>query len=359
MQPGPLHLLAGAAVASYDPHARSYNAPCWSSSRPHHQAARRALACLAEADADLRAAAVHLHRTTAPGEMFHPLVAALDGLPPALRQQALDHGRRLADGIRLLFHATDARLRPPRPTGGPPSDRGDRRILVVVPFRSTGVQPLRLRNLRACLTALDRLRPVPGVELTVCLVESDTEPRHRTEFEPRVDRYLFVPDGGPFNKALAVNTAVLPGGPGAPGESVCVLDADIVLEPDFLAAAPAAVPPGGALLPYQDAFCLDERSSDRMAALVDRDDGPDGPWSGYLIRRPPGGCVLVDRSAFHAVGGFDERFVGWGGEDRDLVDRLAARAEVTRLPGFLVHLMHERPAMREDRAQTMAAARQR
>lgn len=53
-----------------------------------------------------------------------------------------------------------------------------------------------------------------------------------------------------------------------------------------------------------------------------------------------GGSVAIGRSAFEAIGGFDEAFVGWGGEDNEFWDRCRTRKvwEFTRLP--LIHLWH-------------------
>ncbi|TFH46826.1 MAG: hypothetical protein E4H01_09320 [Lysobacterales bacterium] len=53
-----------------------------------------------------------------------------------------------------------------------------------------------------------------------------------------------------------------------------------------------------------------------------------------------GGSVGVDREAFWSIGGFDERFVGWGGEDNELWER----AQMRRVYPFsflpMVHLWH-------------------
>lgn len=53
-----------------------------------------------------------------------------------------------------------------------------------------------------------------------------------------------------------------------------------------------------------------------------------------------GGSVAVTREAFEAIGGFDEAFVGWGGEDNEFWDRCLTRKvwKFAYLP--LIHLWH-------------------
>ena len=61
-----------------------------------------------------------------------------------------------------------------------------------------------------------------------------------------------------------------------------------------------------------------------------------------------GGSIAADRDAYFAIGGFDESFAGWGGEDNELWERAATRRTFTF--GYLpfVHLWHapqpEKPA---------------
>lgn len=54
-----------------------------------------------------------------------------------------------------------------------------------------------------------------------------------------------------------------------------------------------------------------------------------------------GGSVALSREAFMAIGGFDEEFIGWGGEDNEFWDRCLTRKtwEWTYLP--IVHVWHE------------------
>lgn len=53
-----------------------------------------------------------------------------------------------------------------------------------------------------------------------------------------------------------------------------------------------------------------------------------------------GGTIAIRREAFEAVGGFDEAFVDWSGEDTDFFDRATTRSSL--LHGYIpfVHLWH-------------------
>ncbi len=60
-----------------------------------------------------------------------------------------------------------------------------------------------------------------------------------------------------------------------------------------------------------------------------------------VVQNVRGGSVAIARNAYAAIGGFDEQFVGWGGEDVEFWER-AETMRATRF-GYLpfVHLWHE------------------
>lgn len=54
------------------------------------------------------------------------------------------------------------------------------------------------------------------------------------------------------------------------------------------------------------------------------------------------GCYAVPRALWDAVGGFDERFIGWGFEDLAFMRACGAFGGVARVPGTIFHLWHPR-----------------
>jgi predicted glycosyltransferase involved in capsule biosynthesis len=55
------------------------------------------------------------------------------------------------------------------------------------------------------------------------------------------------------------------------------------------------------------------------------------------------GVVAVPRTMWDRVGGFDERFIGWGGEDMAFWSACCALGpSFERVPGTIVHLWHPR-----------------
>lgn len=355
----PITVLAGAAVAGLDPAARTYSAPRWKAHERDYQATIVELCRIGEYHNPLHNILRSMITAADVTRYYDELV---DMLHECLRLPGFGGrvdrlARMTADKVRLYYlavpaeaiHETGREEAPVRSSIRMPS------IRVVIPFRARPDQSLRLRNLHACLDTLHR-QTIDRSLLHITLVESDEDARHQARFEAAdspVDRYLFHRDAGPFNKAAALNL----GAAGASGDEVlCLLDADMLLAPRLLELAAPRVGDGNALLPYTDAFCLDPACSEGFREAVRHRLSPD-TWSGYMLRRPPGGCVMVTAADFRALGGFDTRFTGWGGEDRDFVERLEARGRVERLIGAMVHLHHERPAMREDHDGIMRDAR--
>lgn len=236
----------------------------------------------------------------------------------------------------------------PAPAGGLGPDQAP--VVVVIPFRDTSAGRGRLRNLLACLAALGD-QSLPRSRYRVAVVEADAEPRHAGAVRGRADQYLFLPCPGHFNKAWAVNAGVVQAGAGS--EVVCILDADVLVDRDFLSRNLRRFTIRGhqAHWPYRDPLCLDRASANSAVTQRCIEGRPEVDLDlvrGVYLRQPPGHCVWLRAGLFQRIGGMDERFEGWGGEDLDFVYRLNVVGPLDRFGDLLLHMYHPRPQITRD-----------
>ena len=199
----------------------------------------------------------------------------------------------------------------------------------------------RRANLDAVLAWLAR---TPEIEVVV--VEQDTHPRLLPPLAHDGARVVFAYNGGPFNKAWGLNV----GARASAGGVLLFGDADVIVPGGLGAAAALCADRGQLVKPYLELVDLGPDESARVrelgpAAAPGRDPAGlrnrDGIGERLVLC---GGWFAIRRDAFAALGGFDERFVGWGGED----DAMTLKVELARLttceldPGPALHLWHPR-----------------
>lgn len=151
-------------------------------------------------------------------------------------------------------------------------------------------------------------------------------------------------DGGtPFSKTHAVNSAFERSG----GDIIGMLDADVWIEADHTREAVDLIARGKArwVMPASKVFRLTEAATVRLIAQDPAIPFPPRQRDDFeSIRKIWGLFHLYPRAAFEAIGGYDPRFRGWGGEDRAAIaamDTLWGRH--TMLPHHLFHLYHPHP----------------
>lgn len=147
---------------------------------------------------------------------------------------------------------------------------------------------------------------------------------------------------GPFNRSAAINRA-------AEGEwdVAVILDSDVLLDADKVRAGIAAAAESGWLvLPYRDRNMISRQGTSRILG------GFRGSWRRWIVAREAervSCCVIIPRALWDAVGGFDERFEGWGGEDEAFYAACKAIAGAERLDGEVWHLFHQLSPHRDHR----------
>ncbi|QXC59333.1 hypothetical protein KSP35_13065 [Aquihabitans sp. G128] len=143
-------------------------------------------------------------------------------------------------------------------------------------------------------------------------------------------------DEGPFNRSAAINAGVAEGGP---FDVLVIADGDSFVAPLQLERAVATAARTGQLTLAYDRFCyLDEAMSRRVV------EGFDGSWEPGVAWSLDWTCssmVVVPAALWAELGGADEGFVGWGGEDFALRHALETfGGGMHRIPGPVWHLWH-------------------
>ncbi|GGZ06885.1 glycosyltransferase [Streptomyces nitrosporeus] len=362
--------LAASATSSlvlvHDPACRAVAPDYWDWSADAHRAAVGALTAIG--DDRVRTAAEHLTGDPSDSVAAAALTTALTSLlgRPGGESDAVDALRAAAARTESLSRLLVQPGAPggAGPAGNPPGAEelmaaaarkphgGDHPVdaAVVIPFRAPDDATGRVRNLAAVLNALAD-QSHPRERYRVVVVESDSRPRWRDLFSDACDAYVFAPDHGRFNKSWTVNVGVVHGA--RPAELLCVLDGDILVDRDFVGRAVErfARPGTQAHWPFEDMLFLDPSASSRAVRARCLDGAPEPGQDrlrGVFLRRPPGGCVWLREDLFTRIGGMDERFCGWGGEDQDFVWRAERYGPMDRHGDPLVHLHHDRAAHRGD-----------
>lgn len=191
-----------------------------------------------------------------------------------------------------------------------------------------------------------------------CLVVEQSVLREVERVLPSWVRYVHAPPPAPempYSRAWAFNL----GARRARGRLLILHDNDILVPRDYAREALD-----------RNAEGYDFINLKRFVYYLGKDGSAAIRSSGrLLLDEPPetvvqnleaGGSVAAGRDAYAAIGGFDESFVGWGGEDNEFWERAQTRSvwHYGYLP--LVHLWHEaQPRKQEPGNPTAALFRER
>jgi hypothetical protein len=150
-------------------------------------------------------------------------------------------------------------------------------------------------------------------------------------------------DDGAFNRSLAINRAAEAAGD---FDIAVIADSDSFVGSDQLNAAIDTCLRTGQMVLAYDRFCyLSRAMSDAVM------DGYLGDWTPGVEWAIPGTCssmVVVTRDVWDECEGFDEGFIGWGGEDIAFSHKAQTfGGGLQRVTGPVWHLHHP-PAVHSD-----------
>jgi len=191
----------------------------------------------------------------------------------------------------------------------------------------------RLPHLLATLRTIAGQTDVP-IECVV--VEQALEREVESKLPPWV-RYLHTPPPShddDYNRSWTLNA----GARAARGELVVLHDNDMLVPRRYAAELHARMREGFDFLDLKRfTFYLPEETTQRFfASGVLRTN-----VASTVVQNLRGASIAASRRAYFAIGGFDESFVGWGGEDNEFWERAEVGGRVYTY-GFLpfVHLFH-------------------
>jgi hypothetical protein len=173
-------------------------------------------------------------------------------------------------------------------------------------------------------------------DLDVLVVEQDNMSRFRP---PPGVRHVFARSAYPYNRSWGFNIAYKE----SDSPHIIFGDSDIIMKGSEFLLALESAENLDVLSPYSSVIDLNRDESELglvdLAKIVRPGRGERDNQKINLC----GGVVVFSREAFKRVGGWDEEFVGWGGED----DMMSFKVEVAGLktasmPYRCYHLWHHR-----------------
>jgi len=206
-----------------------------------------------------------------------------------------------------------------------------------------GVRGLnRLLQFEACLESLIAQE---GCSFEIIVVEQSWDKQYEEIIQQGV-RYIYTQSTDPempYNRSWALNAGV----EGARGKILVLLDADMIVPIKFAAEISKRMAEQVDVMRLpRYIFYLDESTGKEVIASRN----VSAVISVSTIVQNARNPIAIKANAYRAIGGHDESFYGWGGEDSEFIER--ARTLRFCEGGFMpiIHLWHEEAPKRHRKA---------
>ena len=205
---------------------------------------------------------------------------------------------------------------------------------ILIPFRS--VDEFRIRNL--FFTVRYYKKYIPNSNIIIIESDSDTD---ITEIKDLVSKHLKIRTN---NKVFCRSMSFNQGFNLRTSDYIILADADMVLDKNILINFESykSIIDSKFVLPYNTAclFLTEEETTNFIENKLINESKNENLKTRHICNMV-GGAGFISAKNYALLNGFDEKFIGWGGEDDDFYYRAAITIGTHRLDGDLVHLEHQ------------------
>ncbi|QCJ41548.1 glycosyltransferase [Bacillus sp. S3] len=165
--------------------------------------------------------------------------------------------------------------------------------------------------------------------------------RYYARVMPEAELCLGLINEEDINKSKAVNLAAKQ----ATKDIFVIADADVVYNPNIIVEAIRLLDKAAWVVPFTEVYNIEWQGTKRL--LKTKPTWPidikyeECSKSKWVYEGFAGKLFIIPRENFEAVGGFDERFIGWGGEDDAFSHAVRTLCgEIVNVKGKIFHLWH-------------------
>jgi hypothetical protein len=195
---------------------------------------------------------------------------------------------------------------------------------IIIPFYNKNIY--RFRNLKFSVNYYRH--HFPSSNIIVSEQNSNTDLS-----ELPINSHILIDDSEYFLKSKVINEAV---NTIENDDIIIMIDNDCIINPSFLDDIPEEF---DVITPFDQITFLNEGQTRKFIASYGNEyiEGKcDLP-----IYRYTGGLTIFTKESFNKLGGFDEEFLGWGGEDCAFIEKCnILDLKYYRTPGRVTHIFH-------------------
>jgi hypothetical protein len=165
--------------------------------------------------------------------------------------------------------------------------------------------------------------------------------RYYARVMPEAELCLGIINGEEINKSKAVNLAAKK----ATRDIFVIADSDVVFDPKIIVEAISLLNEAPWVVPFTEIRNIERAGTERL--LKTKPKWPidvkseECTKSNWVYDGFAGKLFVISRENFDAVGGFDERFIGWGGEDDAFSHAVRTICgKIANVKGKVYHLWH-------------------